>query len=246
MNDELVKMLKYLRLGGLLENWDTYLDGARKGNFSHVRLLQHIIEQEYKIKKDNSRRLRILRSKIPEKYVMETFPFNRQPKLNRKKILALYDSFDYMAKNQNIIWIGPTGVGKTGLATAFLMHAIDHEYKGRFIAFPELIEMLYKSVADHSEGKIMKTFVSYDCLLIDEVGYVEVEPVQVGLFFTLMQKRHKKKTTLITSNLGFSQWTSFLKNDQLTAALIDRLTENSHVINMKNCVSLRRKLDPAG
>jgi hypothetical protein len=71
MNDELINMLKYLRLGALLENWDTYLDGARKGNFSHVRLLQHIIEQEYKTKKDNSRRLRILRSKIPEKYVME-------------------------------------------------------------------------------------------------------------------------------------------------------------------------------
>lgn len=75
---------------------------------------------------------------------------------------------------------------------------------------------------------------------------MQVEPVQVGLFFTLMHARHKKKTTLITSNLDFSQWRSFLKNDQLTGALIDRLTENSHVINMKNCVSLRRKLDPAG
>ena len=67
--------------------------------------------------------------------------------------------------------------------------------------------------------------------------------MQVGLFFTLMHKRHKNKTTLITSNLGFEEWGSFLKNEQLTAALIDRLTENSHVINMKKCVSLRRKLD---
>ena len=95
-----------------------------------------------------------------------------------------------------------------------------------------------------SEPKVIKKYLSYDCLQIDEIGYVEVEPVQVGLFFSLMQKRHKKKTTLITSNLGFSQWSSFLKNDQLTAALIDRLTENSHVINMKNCLSLRPKLDP--
>ncbi len=148
-----------------------------------------------------------------------------------------------MSQNQNIIWIGPTGVGKTGLATAFLMHALDHEYKGRFILFPELIEMLYQSVADHSEAKVMNTFVSYECLLIDEVGYVQIEPVQVGLFFTMMKKRHRKKTTLITSNLGFSQWTSFLKNDNLTAALMDRLTENSHIINLKNCVSLRQKLD---
>ncbi len=79
-------------------------------------------------------------------------------------------------------------------------------------------------------------------LHIDEIGYVEVEPVQVGLFFTLMQQRHKKKPTLITSNLGFSEWRSFLKNDHLTAALIDRLTENSHVINMRECVGLRTKL----
>jgi hypothetical protein len=69
-----------------------------------------------------------------------------------------------------------------------------------------------------------------------------VEPAQVGLFFTLMQKRHKSKTTLITSNLGFSEWGSFLKNTHLTAALVDRLTESSHVINMKKCHTLRGPL----
>ena len=79
--------------------------------------------------------------------------------------------------------------------------------------------------------------------LIDEIGYVEVEPVQVGLFFTLMHERHRKKPTLITSNLGFAEWGSFLKNDHLTAALIDRLTENSHVINMKGCKTLRSPKD---
>lgn len=94
--------------------------------------------------------------------------------------------------------------------------------------------------------KLIRKFAAYDALLIDELGYVEVEAVQVGLFFTLMHKRHKKKTTLVTTNLGFSQWTSFLNNQSLTAALVDRLTENSHVINMKNCVSLRPKLDPVG
>lgn len=243
MDEELAKMLKYIRLQGLAANWDRYLQMARKGNFSHVRMLKYIIEQEYKIKKENSRKLRLLKAKIPEKFVIETFPFAKQPKLNKKKILNIYDSFDYMLKNQNIVWIGPTGTGKTGLASAFLMHAIDKGYKGRFIEFAQLIETLYRSIADHSEAKVLNTFASYDCLLIDEIGYVEVEPAQVGLFFTLMQKRHKKRPTLITSNLGFSEWTSFLKNSNLTAALIDRLTENSHVINMKECISLRPKLN---
>lgn len=244
MNEQLEHMLKYLRLGGLLANWDRYLSLAQKGNYSHTRLLTHVIEQEYQIKKENARKMRMSRAKIPEKFVIETFPFDRQPKLNKKRIVNMYDAFDYMEKCRNVIWIGPTGVGKTGLATAFLTHAINRGYNGRFIAFAELVEQLYQSVADHTEAKVIKSFSTTECLLIDELGYVEVEPVQVGLFFTLMNKRHKKKTTLITSNLGFSQWSSFLKNDHLTAALIDRLTENSHVVNMKDCVSLRHKLPP--
>lgn len=242
MDEELVQTLKYLHLPGLLAHWDEYLALARKRRFSAVRLLRHVLQEETKIKRENARKHRLKRARIPDPLVMETFPFNRQPKLNKKKILSLYDAFDYMEKKQNIIWVGPTGCGKTGLATGFLIHAIHCGYRGRYVLFSELVGDLYRSVADHSEEKMIKRYLSYDCLLIDEVGYVEVEAVQVGLFFTLMHRRHRKMPTLITSNLGFSEWRSFLKNDHLTAALIDRLTENSHVINMKNCVSLRPKL----
>ncbi len=160
--------------------------------------------------------------------------------------MSLYDSFDYMTKQRNIVWMGPTGCGKTGLATGFLLQALDRGYRGYFIPFPELVAELYASLADHSERKVLRKYAVYDCLLIDEVGYAEVEPAQVGLFFTLLQKRHKTKTTLLTSNLGFGEWGSFLKNTQLTGALLDRLTETSHVFNMKNCPSLRDKLDADG
>lgn len=238
MDEELKMKVKYLRLPGLLANWDAYLHQAAKSNFSAGRLLKHFVDEEYKIRRENSRSQRLRRAQIPEKLVLETFPFERQPALNKKKILALYDSFEYMSKNQNILWIGP----KSGLAISFLIQAIDRGYSGRFILFPELMEKLFKSVADHSEEEVIAAFASYPILVIDEVGYVDVEPVQVGLFFTLMSKRHRKTTTLITTNLGFSEWGSFLKNDRLTAALIDRLTENTHVINMNKCVSLRPKL----
>jgi DNA replication protein DnaC len=242
MNDELAAKLKYLHLGGLLAHWDDYLKLAGDQRFSHGRLLTHIVEEECRIKRDHLRQLRLRKARLPEPWVIESFPFERQPKLNKKKVMALYDSLSYMTQSQNIIWLGGTGVGKTGLATSFLTHAINQGYSGRYVLFAELVAQFYQSVADHSETKTLRKYLSYDCLLIDELGYIEVEPVQVGLFFTLMQRRHRKKPTLITSNLGFSDWGSFLKNAHLTAALIDRLTENSHVINMKQCVTLRPKL----
>ena len=242
MDEELVRTLKYLRMTNLLAHWDEYLATARKGRFSPVRLLQHVLDEESRARRTNARERRLKRARIPEILVMETFPFKRQPKLDRKKILSIYDAFDFVEKSQNIIWLGPTGCGKTGLATSFLVQAIQRGSTGRYVLFPELIAELYASVADHSEQAVIRRYLSYDCLLIDEVGYVEVEPVQVGLFFTLMHKRYQKKPTLVTSNLGFNDWRSFLKNDHLAAALIDRLTENSHVVNMKNCVSLRPKL----
>jgi len=242
MDEKLVEILKYLRLTGLLTHWDEYLTTARKKRFSPVRLLKYVLEEEYKLKTENARKLRLKRARIPEMLVIETYPFKKQPNLNRKNILSMYDAFDYMTKSRNIIWVGPTGAGKSGLATGFLVQAINRGYTGRYILFRDLIEELFASVADHSEKKVLKRYLSYDCLLVDELGYVEAEPAQVGLFFTLLQKRHRLKPTLITSNLGFSEWRSFLKNDHLTAALIDRLTENSHVINMKKCRSIRPKL----
>lgn len=241
LDEELTKKLKYLRLGALAVRWEEYLSRARKQRFSHVRLLNHVVDEEYRQKRENARNLGLRRARIPEMLVMETFPFEKQPHLDRKKILSLYDGFDYMTRCRNIIWVGPTGVGKSGLATGFLIQAIRKGYGGRYVLFRDLIDELYASVADHTEAKVLKKYISFDCLLVDELGYVEIEPVQVGLFFTLMQKRHRKRTTLVTSNLGFGEWRTLLKNDHLTAALIDRLTENSHVINMKKCVSLRGK-----
>lgn len=244
MNEPLATKLKYLHLGGLLANWDDYLKLAGEQRFSHGRLLTHIVDEEYRIKRDKARQLRLRHAHFPEPWVIETFPFEHQPKLNKKKVMALYDSLDFMTGSQNIIWLGGTGVGKTGLAVSFLTHAINQGYRARYILFAELIDQLYQSVADHTEAKVLRKYLAYDALCIDELGYIDIEPVQVGLFFTLMQRRHKKKPTFITSNLGFSDWGSFLKNAHLTAALIDRLTENSHVINMKQCVSLRAKLSP--
>jgi DNA replication protein DnaC len=242
MNDDLKEKLRALHLPRLATHWDDDLQEAARQRMSHATLLTHIVEEEYRLKGDRARQQRLVRARLPEPWTIETFPFARQPKLNRKAIFALYDTMDFLTKAQNIVWLGRTGCGKTGLASSFLVGAIQRGVTGRYVLFADLVAELYQSAAVHTQEQVLKKYLRWDLLLIDEIGYVEVEPLQVGLFFTLMQKRHRKKSTLITSNLGFSEWGSFLKNDHLTAALIDRLTQTSHVFNLRECISLRDKL----
>lgn len=239
MDRDLEEKLRYLRITELLTCWDELMAQAKDKNPSYPAFTKQIVDREYNGRRERARLQRLQRAKYEELYLIETYPFARQPGIAKKKVMDLFDSMNYISKKQNIIFIGPTGAGKSGLATAMLIHAINHGFTGRFITFPALLDELYRSAADHSEKKVLKKFLAYDCLVVDELGYVEIDPHQAGLFFTLMKQRHKKATTIVTTQLGFKEWSGFLKNSHLTAALIDRLTENSQLINMSKCVSLR-------
>ena len=241
MNDDLREKLKYLKLTGLEEKWAEIISFSEKGKLSTTALLTHVFGTLYEAKRAQELANRMTAAKLREQWLMATYPFAKQPKLNKRPIVELHDSLNYVKKKQNIILVGPTGVGKTGIGTSYLVRAIMEGYRGLFISFPELIGDLYKSIATHQEDRVLRRFAGFDCLLIDELGYVDVEPSQVGLFFRLMSMRHRTKSTIVTSNLGFQEWGGFLKNQQLTAALLDRVTENSHVFNMRNCVSIRSK-----
>jgi len=148
-------------------------------------------------------------------------------------------ALSFVTTPKNIVWIGNTGIGKSGLATSFLVHAINQGYTGKFVDFTDLIEDLGQAIAAGNYRRFLKNLIKFDVLLIDEMGYVQADQSQVGVFFRLMRAREKGKTTLITTNLGFAEWGGFLKNDHLTSALIDRLTANCHVFNMKGCKSIR-------
>lgn len=235
------KQLAILGLKHTSLNWDHVLSEAKKKNPSYFRFLTDIIAHEHAQKRESLRISRMKRANIKEVFVMETFPFARQPQLKKRMILNLYDSLEFMKQKQELIFIGPTGCGKTGLATSFLTHALANDYRGYFIDFKDLVDVLYQSLADHTDDQKIKKFASYDCLVIDELGYAPITDVQAGLFFDLMRKRNKKKTTLITTQLGFSEWNSFLKSPHLTAALIDRLTVHCTLFNLKKCSSIRQK-----
>lgn len=239
--DSTIKKLQYLGLRYLQENWDDLLKSSSKKNISLHRFLTGIIDNEYAMKKEQARINRINAAKIPVKYVLDTFPFSKQPKLKKKLVLNIYDSLRYITDRQFLVFIGPTGCGKSGLAISFLMHAINNGHRGFFITFDEFMRVLYKSRADLSEEKIIKKFKSYDVLLIDELGYSIPNKEEIAMFFEIMKDRAGNRTTIITSQLGFDEWIQPMQNGHLTAAFIDRITTDCTVFNMKKCVSIRPK-----
>ena len=241
MDQSMEGYLKYLGMEQLSQRWDEYLKDAAAKKISYQHLLTTVITNEYHHLLEKRRLARLKAACIPELLVMETFPFQHQPNLKKKLVMELYDSLRFMTECQVLLFIGPTGCGKTGLATSFLIHAINKESRGRFIDFKDLIRQLNASIADRSEKHVLKRFASIDCLLIDEAGYSSLEKQQAGLFFDLMKMRHRKQCTIITSQLGFDEWGSFINDRHLTAAILDRITENCTVFNMSKCISLRQK-----
>jgi len=246
MDQQLLEHLRYLKLSYILANWNAILDDASHAKPSYHRFLAQTIAQQYQHQREQQRLSRTKRARLPELLTMETFPFTRQPKLDKRKIMDLYDSLRFLSDAQAMLFIGPTGCGKTGLASAFLIHAINNGYRGRFVDFKDLSDQLYRSLADRSDKALIKHLAAFDCLLIDELGYEPMDKSVAGLFFNLMKQRHRKHCTIITTQLGLSEWGPLLGNEHLSAALIDRITENCTVFNMSRCISIRpKKIDNA-
>jgi len=241
MNNALLDKIEYIGLSYLKESWNTIIKDATKKSPSYQSFLTDILTAEYEHKQERRRLARLQRSKIPEMLTMDTFPFTRQPKLQKRKVLQVYDSLQYINESKVLLFAGPTGCGKSGLATSFLVHAVNSGYSGLFIDFNTLIAKLYQACADNSQARLIKRLAALDCLLIDEFGYVPIDEQKAGLFFDLIKTRHRKKCTIITSQLGFEVWGDVIKNEHITAAIIDRITENCAVFNMTKCVSLRKK-----
>ena len=240
-NELLSEAFKLLGIKRMQENWESIVEAARAERPPHARWLRDLLLAEAADKQERQRQARIRRAGIPEIRVMETFPFDRQPNLKKRFVVDLYDSLEFMTKPQDMIFIGPTGCGKSGLATSYLIHALNQGHRGYWIDFKDLMDRLWRAMGDGTAKRVVKRFALIDALVIDELGYTPIRKEQAGLFFDLMKRRHRKKTTLITTQLGYDDWADFLQNKHLTAALLDRMTEDCTVFNMRRCISIRPK-----
>lgn len=166
MNEELDQLLKNLKLRRILEIYGEQLRAAEKEDPSYTEFFLRLLRAQWHTRQETALEWRIQRANLPERWSLETFPFARQPSVNRKQIRA-FAELDFVAKAENIVFIGPTAVGKSGLATGILLKALENGYRCEFVKAQDLFDEMYASLADRSSRKLLKRLSRLDVLLID-------------------------------------------------------------------------------
>jgi DNA replication protein DnaC len=184
MNDDLDQLLVALKLHRIRAVLERELERATQEQPAYEELFIRLLREEYHHRRQRSLEYRIANARFPEIWSLDTFPFDRQPGVHAPTIRQLA-ALDFIPNAQNLVFIGPTGVGKTGLATGLLYQALVNGYRGRFIRAQDLFDEMYASIADRSTRRLLNQLRTYDVLCIDEMGYLNLKPEQTNIFFKL-------------------------------------------------------------
>lgn len=231
MNEELQQLLKNLRLGRILDIYDEQLRAADKEDVSYTEFVTRLLRAQWHARQEHVLESHIRNAKLPERWSLDTFPFQRQPGVNRKQIRS-FAELEFIAKKENIVFIGPTGVGKTGLASGILLKALENGYRCQFVKAQDLFDDMYASLADRSSRQLLRRLARLDVLLIDELGYLNLKPEQSNIFFKLMEERYRRKPTIVTTNLIYDEWAGFLGNRNMVDAMLSRIRHHCHTVRI--------------
>jgi DNA replication protein DnaC len=231
MNDDLEQLLKSLHLGRIREIIDKELSDAEKKDPSYAEFLLRLLRAQWHHRQETALTWRIRKAAIPEEWTLESFPWKKQPGVTQRQIRG-FAELDFIGKAENIVFIGPTGVGKTGLASGLLLKALQNGHRGLFVRAQDLFDEMYASLADRSSRKLLNRLARVDVLVVDEMGYLNLRPEQTNIFFRLMEERYKRHATVITTNLEYEEWHNFLGNKALVSALLSRLRHQCHTVKI--------------
>jgi DNA replication protein DnaC len=219
--------LERLKLNRATEVLDRIVQEAEAHKSSYLAFLDHLLEEEV-ADKDNRRVQSAMKTAgLPNAKTIEEYDFSFHPHLDKRMVMELFD-LTFVAKHENVALLGPPGVGKTHLAISLAIKACHHGFKVYFTTMETLIRKLKESGQSRH-----KAHLSASLVVVDEVGYLSVNPQEAYLFFQFISDRYERNSTIITSNKSFGDWQELFGDPVIASAILDRFLHHCRVVNIK-------------
>ncbi len=234
MSEVIEKLCADLSLTAVGHHYANIADEAASKELSHLQFLEQVLQAEYALRQARSREMLIKLATFPVVKTLEQFDFDAAPGVPKARIQEL-SGLAFVERRENVILLGPSGVGKTHLAIALALKATERGCKVRFITAADLTLQLEKARReDRFDQYLRRAILGPRLLVLDEIGYLPLQKQQADLFFQVVAKRYEQGSVILTSNLSFGDWeTVFADNAALTSAMLDRLLHHAHVIQIR-------------
>jgi DNA replication protein DnaC len=223
---EYTRLLKLSTVGG---QFGALAEQALKENQSHLSYLEALLGVEVEERERNAIARRIQEAHFPKVKTLEEFAFSQAPHIPAALIRNLAEG-GYLSRSEPIIFLGDTGTGKTHLATGLAVGACRQRKRVRFTTAAELVNELIEAKHQNQLNRITRRWERYELIVIDEMAYVAMPEAAAELLFQVIAGRAERAAVIITTNLPFSEWTTMFPNARLCKAMLDRLTDQAHII----------------
>jgi DNA replication protein DnaC len=221
--------LKALKLPTILAECEKVAGRCAAENIDHLTFLLQVCELELIERERKAAERRLKAARFPTPKTLDSFDFGARPSVNKPLVLDLVRG-DYLSRRENILLVGPSGTGKTHLATALGMAACEQGRRVRFWRVTELITTLREADEDRQLLRLRAQLAKLDLLILDELGYVPASKAGAELLFDVIANAYERSSVILTTNLPFENWTEVLGNERLTGAALDRLTHRCHIL----------------